>query len=785
MKVHNDIKTRAIVAGIGLALGLPGTAFGDIEEVIVTAKKREESANDVGGTFAVIQSAILLEQGISSMEDIAAATPGLDYTRSANNTPIYTLRGVGFNESTLGVYPSVSVYLDEAPLTFPVLATHAAFDLERLEVLKGPQGTLFGQNSSGGAINYIAAKPTDEFEAAVTGIYGRYNEMDLEGFVSGPLGNTLRGRIAVKAHQMDAWQRSVTRPGDKNGEEEFYSYRGLLDWEPSDRVRVGLNFNGWRDKSDPQAVQLAAVNSLAGEVVTIKPAVLGAPFPERENDSADWNPDNNHSDRELWQGVLRVEWGVADDFKVVSLSSYIDYDQKQGVDPDGVAGEVFELPIMDATAKTFSQELRLESSGNETVRWLVGANYEDSKVSEFQRLAFRDNSASNPGLFNIFQNIITSSGKMNNWAVFANLDWRATDRLSLNVGVRYTDSKIKQTSCPYDQGDGRVNELYRFLQTILYPGSPFPPITETGPGHCFPFNFEGQNNVVFNDTLSENNVSWRAGLDFHVNDDVLLYGSVSRGYKAGSYPTLTAASWTQFQPVKQESVMAYEVGTKARLLSGRMQVNAAAFYYDYKDKQIRGSVPDAVFGELEALTNIPKATILGAEASIVVMPTDGLTASLAATYLDHKIKDGGTNPVNIIGRRDNFDGAKIPFTADWSARVDVEYEWALERIRPFVGVTYSYQGKQSTALNGEKLVLEDAPANRIIPGSVHPFLADDYALLDLRAGVRALDDKWTVFIWGKNVTDEYYWINSTISDDTIARLTGKPATYGVTVNYKF
>ena len=159
----------------------------DTNEIIVTANKREENINRVGLSIAAVGQDALAERAIQSVADIAQAVPGLTYTNSANNTPIYTLRGVGFYDTSLGSYPTTSVYLDQVPLPFPILTTLTAFDLERIEVLKGPQGTLFGQNSTGGAINYIAAKPTSDLAAGVELSYGRFDSFVGSGYVSGPI----------------------------------------------------------------------------------------------------------------------------------------------------------------------------------------------------------------------------------------------------------------------------------------------------------------------------------------------------------------------------------------------------------------------------------------------------------------------------------------------------------------------------------------------------------------------------------------------------------------------
>ncbi|MEJ2411287.1 MAG: TonB-dependent receptor, partial [Novosphingobium sp.] len=232
-------------------------------EIVVTANKREQKLNDVGLTVQVLTGEALRERQVSSLEDIANAVPGLTFANTSTNTPVFTLRGVGFNEASIGAIAAVTVYQDEAPLAFSVLATHSAYDLERIEVLKGPQGTLFGQNSTGGAINYVTAKPTSHLAAGAQVSYGRFNEINAEGYVSGPLSDTLKARLAVRSELGDAWQISNSRPNGpdgRNGKTRNLMGRLLLDYEPSDTVHIQANINGWIDHSDPLAAQFTGLH---------------------------------------------------------------------------------------------------------------------------------------------------------------------------------------------------------------------------------------------------------------------------------------------------------------------------------------------------------------------------------------------------------------------------------------------------------------------------------------------------------------------------------------------
>lgn len=782
-------KKTLLASSVCAALTLPGISYGAIEEIIVTANKREQSFSDVGATMSVMTSSKLVEQRISSMDDIAAAVPSLTFARSDSNTPIYTLRGIGFNESSLGVYPAVSVYLDQAPLTFPTLASHSAFDLERIEVLKGPQGTLFGQNSTGGAVNYVAAKPTDEFEAGVTTTYGRFDLVEVEGFVSGPLTDTLKGRLAIQTHNMDAWQKSITRD-DENGEVDFYTGRAIFDWQPNDKTDVTVTLSGWKDESEPQALQLAGTKyAFADQLATPRGLpLLNAPVSPEEPRAADWfAAEPPFSDREMWHHTLRVGYNLADDLLFTSLSSYIDFEQSQGVSRSGSAAQNEDLTDMDASIKTFSQEFRVENTNVETYRWVVGVNYEDSEVEEDQQFSYLNNTSAlaNGG---IFQSSVYLNSNMENFAIFGNFEYNVTEDLNLKLGARYTDSQYEFDSCNYDSGDGSIAGLFNFLGGLLGGGTPFTPIG-VGSGQCFTLNYDNVPGYVFNDTLEEDNVSWRVGLDYNINDDILLYANVSKGYKQGSFPTSSPASWTGLEPVTQESVLAYEIGSKSQLMDGRLNLNAAVFKYEYKDKQVRGTIQDDVFVTLPQLRNIPESEVVGAEIELIANPIDGLTLTLSAVYLDTEITESLPDEINVVGIVSDFEGADLPFTSQWSTRFDAEYRWDMDSVSPFVGLTYSYQTEQTAAIDGEETVPVAPPANlpqnKFIPGYEAPFVIDDYGVLDMRAGISALDDSWTLFIWGKNVTDEYYWNNVTIAQDTISRAAAKPVTYGATFSYRF
>ena len=239
MKVQNPL-VLACTAAIA-SQGLAGTAFaqsGALEEIVVTANKRSETALELGSSITAFSGDTLERRFILSPDDLAQVVPSLELAPSTHGTPVYTLRGVGYNSDAMAIYPAVSLSLDQAPMSFPILAARTLYDLERVEVLKGPQGILFGQNSTGGAINYVAAKPGDEFEASVTLGYGRFNEIRASGFVSGPLSENFGARLAIDSRMRDEWQENLLpERDDENGEQEYFAARLITEWQPKASVK--------------------------------------------------------------------------------------------------------------------------------------------------------------------------------------------------------------------------------------------------------------------------------------------------------------------------------------------------------------------------------------------------------------------------------------------------------------------------------------------------------------------------------------------------------------------
>ncbi|MBL8269934.1 TonB-dependent receptor domain-containing protein, partial [Steroidobacter sp.] len=336
--------------------------------------------------------------------------------------------------------------------------------------------------------------------------------------------------------------------------------------------------------------------------------------------------------------------------------------------------------------------------------------------------------------------------------------------LNLQLGARYTDTDIDFSGCSLNA----ANQTFAigFSRSLGYTG--VIPL-----GECVTFsNTTPQVPELFVDSKSESNVSWRAGLDWDVGTNTLLYANVSRGYKAGGYPTLPATNAPQYTPMDQEKITAYEVGVKATLFERTLQLNGAVFYNDYVDKQLKGRTIVPVFGPLEALVNIPKSKVQGAELQINWAPIAGLRLSSGLTYLDTEVTEGspGGNYTTFGGAvRTNLKGQEFPYMSEWQISADGEYSFGLTNaLDGFVGVGANYRSKA----NGDFL-----PDPRLD--------IDAYTLIDLRLGVASSDEKWRATLYGRNITDEYYWVTANRRTDSVVRYAGMPRTYGISLSYRY
>ncbi|WP_162986906.1 TonB-dependent receptor [Sphingomonas paeninsulae] len=726
-------------------------------DIVVTAQKRRQSINDIGLSITAIGSEALKDRGISDTSDLVKVVSGFTFTPTISGPPVYTLRGVGFYESSLAVAPAVTVYVDEAPLAFPIMTQVSVLDVERVEVLKGPQGTLYGENSTGGAINYILARPTGEFAAGGTASYGHLSPLDLAGYVSGPISDTLRARLSFRAIEGGEWQKSYTRDASLGATRQL-SARLLLDWTPTDRLKMSFNFNGWRDNSDFAANQLQAVTcSLPSNCY-----LNGYPTAPKNARAADWSPEwpMRMHDR-FFQTVVRADYEISPEITLTSLTGYQNLKTLKYSDSD--ATDIQNLDTRTSgKIESFNEELRL-SGKTGPVNWVGGGYYAHAKIFDefYYATRFLSSALVIPGIPAFTSTETPTDTRLNTYALFGNADVKLSPNLSVIAGARYTWSRRAFDGCTRDI-DGALAADVNFLQQ-LFTGQLARPAVKGG---CIVLddNFLPTNVV---EQLNQNSLSWRLGLNQKFESGVLLYTSVSKGYKAGSIPAVSSTSVIQFRPVPQESLLAYEVGVKAPLLDRALQVNASAFYYNYKDKQLRGRILDPFFGLLETLVSIPKSRVWGLEGEIIARPMQGLTLSGSVTYLNTRVQRFSGVDIN----RDvvNFAGAQFPYSPKWQSVGDAQYVWAIGGIKQaFVGASVTQRSASYSTI-----------------GVYDDFRIRGYALVDLRAGIESKDDRWKLTVWGKNITNEYYWNGVFQFIDTRFRQAAKPATYGVTLGFNY
>jgi outer membrane receptor protein involved in Fe transport len=751
---------RGALAAEGDSAGSGEATTPGLQEIVVTAQKRTQSINDVGMSITALTGDQLLDRGVGDVADLEKVVPGFSFAQAPNARPVYTLRGVGFYDTTLSASPTTSVYVDEVPLPFSVMTRGADLDVERVEVLKGPQGTLFGENSTGGAINFVAAKPTPTFEAGFDASASRFGKGDVSGYVSGPLSDTLDARLAVRTIQGGAWQYDYVRQGATTGASNVNEGRLLLDWHPVDALKVSLNINGYVDRSENQAPQL--VRTVPQNPANASPALLNYPLPPQNDRAASWGPEDQYRrDDRFNQQALRIDYDLGGNNTVTSLTSAEKYIGDSLTDYDATTLQDLDLRT-PGWISTVTQELRL-SHTDPTLNWVIGGNYEYDRTFDQEILSTSQGSNNEILGYPVDVSQDQDHQSVHSYAGFGNVEVTVAPNVSLQTGARFTQTNRTFSGCTGDAGNGQAATAFNALITAL---SGKPPVVPVVPGGCATLNADLIPGL-YNSRLDQNNVSWRGGVNWKPDGESLLYANVSRGYKAGSYPTEGAITDSAYYSVPQESLIAYEVGAKLPFFNNTMHFSPALFYYDYTNKQLRGVIVNQLFGITDALISVPKSEVDGAEIAFDWAPISGLQLSLGATYIQTRVLQyTGYNEDGVIA---NFSGARLPFAPALEAVADAQYTWKVWRgFSAFAGTSATHH----------------SAANAGIGDSADLYLKH-YTVLDLRAGVETPDSRWRFTLWGHNVTNEYYWTNATHTNDEFVKYAGMPADFGLTVSFRF
>lgn len=724
---------------IGLALSA-GAAFaqtgpeGDlVDEITITAQKREQSVYDVGGTLAVAGSETLQARRVEQVKDLANLTPNVDVKEQVPGAmPVITIRGVGLDDFSSANNPSAGVYIDEVYLASLAQMNFDFFDIERVELLKGPQGTLYGRNSTAGALNVLTAKPSfGGFQARLAAGVGNYETYEAEGMVNIPVSDSFALRVAAKTIGQDEgfWFNRVQNRDI--GRRDVWMGRVQARWA-GESTDVTLKLEGQRVRSEMGQ----------GEFMGVFPSPLspgvacpgdprctdffGYRDPDGDPFKGDWSGGQFYN-IDQWGATLRAQWdlGFA---TLTSVTGYQDFERSFYIDTDATPLRQIDFIQNDAITQV-SQELRL-AGDTDRLNWLVGAFYSSDDVD-----------TANPGfLDDLFNTRIYSFGKQETQsaALFGNGEWRLAPTLSLVAGLRYTwEEKAYQ---------GGTDDL-----VPLCPGSALSGAAcGTGPVRI----------SFIDDTISDTNWSYKLGLNWKPMDDVLVYGSVSQGVKSGGFFSGVTTNSGQLQPYKPETLIAFEAGVKARL-GGGVQLTASLFHYDYSDVQTFIRDTSGVL-PIQRLGNVDEAKITGLDADLTWRPpaVDGLTIQLGLGLLDAEL-GAFTVTAGTVPEGNRLPNApEVSFNASGAYDIPLGADWSLQLQG---GARYSDS------------VFKDAINDPLL-------VQDSYWTFDGRVSL-ASDGGWSFSLWGKNLSDETYVVQG-VNNGALGvgfRTYNAPRTFGMTM----
>jgi iron complex outermembrane receptor protein len=760
----------AAAVALGLAAG-QAAAQQALEEIVVTAQKREETVQTVANVVNVFSAEDVQDLGIREPRDIAVQTPGLLTKNGPNGlvTVGFYMRGVGINDFTGTVDSSVGVYVDEVFKASPDMLNFAIFDVERVEVLKGPQGTLYGRNSTGGAVNIITARPTEELEGYVRAGYANYDTFTWEGAVSGPITDTLLGRISIAGQESgsDSGFSHNRLTGNTLGDNDSIAVRGQLLWQPSDTFDARLIYNfGEQEGEQPLLETVSALDPVAlanGQMRVCQPVIQGRRAEGQcVHATGYFDPDNDRFDSdadvdptlkiETHAVTLQMNWHLPR-FTVTSITGYEDFDKLQTQDIDSTPFAAGNNETIDNEIEAFSQEIRLTSDDSWPFSWILGAFYSDSSIDWWQTI---DLSAIA---------IPTSNGAKQDtesWAVFAHASVPIMEKFELEGGVRFTHEER-------DWVGGSFVGTFRGIEQGLASGIPPLSALPIPPGGTLE-GFQPGSPMDFDNTLEEDNVDFRVALKYHHTDDLMFYVSVSEGFRSGGVSSAVIFSQGALEPFGVESLRAYEGGFKMNLAGGAAQLNASAYYYDFEDYQATFVRATEVSARLQ---NAGDVEIYGIEASLKWLVTENLFLEAGINWMENEITDTDVIlPPLDGGPATTIEGNEIANAPSYTINGRARYEFPeFQGLLPYAQVDFTVVDDHYLEPNNRAVLREDG-----------------YFLLNGRIGFRQEGRGWEAAAWVKNLTNEKYL---TAAQDIILalgfaeRVQGLPRTYGIEVGYRF
>ena len=740
-----NLRAGTLLIGSLLLASFANTAVAQVlEEITVTAQKREQSITDVSISMNAFTSEDMRVFRVEDPTDIAQLVSNMDIKGTLGGVnPAITVRGVGLNDFNANNNPSVGVYVDEVFLASPAMLTARMFDVERVEVLKGPQGTLYGRNATGGAVNIVNRKPTQEIDGYISIGVGDYDQSQIEGAIGGGFSETVSGRLSASySNQGESFHTNLLT-GSDFGDLETTAIRGQLLFEPSDTFTAHISAHhaqtegtntpftifGLLDPAQPftyvrcgPALAFQFDNSQCGDVYGIQELDDNDPYTHTFNPA---DADTYVVDTDVTGMAARLEW----DLENVTITSITGVESQDRVFGDNVNSHPLQFSriVHDEEISQFSQEIRLAGETSNGAQWIAGVFYSQD---EFE-------SANNFQSFDLFFTELfwDVDQETTTYAFFGSIDWTLSDSVTLTTGLRYTDEEIDFA--------GGTTDLNPFdASCILDP-------------LCGPTGFGVVPITGVDSQFTDDNISGRIALEFRPSDDLLVYGSVSTGFKSGGFFGDFTFDNAELAPFQSETITSYEVGTKATLAGGKVQLNAAAFFYDYQD--IQTLVPGTL---VTAFTNAEDADVTGLDVDILAAPAEGWTFGLGLGLLDTELGAIGVVPA----------GGQLPNAAEFQANGLIRYEF---------GVGSNLTGGVQANFKHTDDMFRDAFND--------PFnFTDSYTTTDARVWVGSENGKWEAALWAKNIGDEEYVEQAFNFIDITGlanQLYGAPRTYGITFTY--
>ncbi len=741
------------LAGLAVLPAIAGAQ--EIEEIVVTAQKRAQSVQDVGITMSAFSGDELGQMNVKNVAELAGNIPNVQVNYGFGQNA-FNIRGLGINEFSANLDSPVAVHVDEVYMSKNFMTTMMLFDVERVEALKGPQGTLFGRNTTGGSINFFTRRPTEEFTTGGTLGYDNYETVRAEAYVSGPLGEGLSARLSGFINdQSKGYYRNQTR-GEREGYEKKIGLRGQLAWTgAATTVLASLHYGRDRSSQVPyEGVGIFTPDSLAagtpaycddylaGTVTGTSANCVRGTDGLNPGDDDPYTSNNNLSHKTQNRsigGMVRIEHDFSN-ATLTSITGYEDFRRNQREDSDGTPVNGIDVYWYNSISQ-FSQELRLTSKGNERWNYVLGAYYEHDSFRNSDYLTIANGAAA--GYFTDYRQ------KLDAIAVFFHNDIAVTDTLNLIAGVRYTWEKVRIDGGTV-AGTGITGLGGRERPTDI--------LVTTATSSAI----AGGDDRKDEDASFKLGVEWSPVLTSDTVDDLMLYANVSTGFRSGGFNAAFAASQDAFTSLSPESITAYEGGFKSMWFGRQLQLNGAVFRYDFRDGFIN---VDSDTAPVPVTINAANIETWGAELDLRWQPVAGLDIAAGFGWLDSEIKsDISSGGISLKG----FSPVNSP---KWTFSPRVRYEHPIgDALVGSVAVDASYRSSQY-------LEAINAPSNR----------EDSYWIVNAQLGLTDASDRWSLTAWVKNLTKSEYrtYVNDLPAFGWVLNIYGPPRTYGLTLGLKY